>query len=1844
MNCLFTCNSRCFSFLRSKTLFQIILFLGLLVPFSNVNAQGQLLDVYVDLVSVSWAGDVWCGDGTVDPTGGLCINAGNDPDIRFKYRIGYGGSNFSSYKYLGSGSSPTTGGPTLDGVSDTDGRTISSNNFNVNLTNVCGSVTFDVEAWEEDGGIVVPFTGCPNDGDYEYNSSYPFNCSVALSGGDDVRRTGTSNAPISANTNLAWTVNLEGDYFMNFSLLATRVAAPSFVSGTTTICSGGSTTLTSSSAESGTVIRWYTNPSNPNGSVVGDGNSITVSPSATTTYYFAQYKNDCIGLSRAQTVTVVADPTAPSITRNSTSSTVCEGTSLTVNTSGGSGGTGTCNNQYRYSTNGGSNYSNWSTTVPSFSAVTGTNIVQSRRNCNGSGCGSNVNSVTWTVEANPGPQTVNATTCIQSQAGTVVTTATNAAGCSYQVTTITTWVGQADETVNVTSCNQADAGTVTVQQTNAAGCTYNVTTVTTWIGQADETVNLTTCNQADAGTVVTTETNAAGCSYDVYTVTTWVGQDDETLEVTTCDANEVGTVVTTETNAAGCPYELTTITTLETVPPTASCQNLTAYLDASGVATVGATDVDNGSSDNCGIASMTLDVDTWGCTLEGSQQTVTLTVTDVNGNSSTCTAQITIDDILPPTAGCEDITVYLDSNGTVSIDKSDIENGSTDNCGWSNALSIDKSDFNCSNVGENTVTLLVGDGNGNQASCTSTVTVVDNIAPVLVCQDVTVYLGANGQTSNTNPYLNGMLVSESDNCSTVGGVGVTGPRTYTCNSPTTVTVKIIQDDPSGNESNCTAILTILDTIVPVASCKDVTIELPASLTYDLLPSDIDDNSSDNCALTYEIIGQTFFDCDDIGTTTTVTLEVTDTRGNKDNCTADVTIIEGLYLCCELPIATCQNTFAYLDQFGLATITAADVDGGSYADCGLQSLDIDVNQFSCADLFNPVPVALTITDINNESDQCVAIVTVVDTIAPTLVCPASFTVNTDEGICGALIDATLLAPISATDNCLVSLKYSYAGTPIGLLPTYFGSGSGDLPSVTVYTGSADFSYEMTDYSGNSSSCSFTVTVNDLEPPVLTCPDDITVFTDPGVCGAKVEYVVTFSDNCPSQTKLVLTGGLGSASLFPTGTSTESYGYSDYSGNGTACSFTITVIDNELPVLECPDDITVDTDPGICAAFIAGSLTNPVTATDNCASTLEYSLSGNPYGLLPTYFAQGYGNLGDVSISGGSADVEYTLTDASGNNVNCSFTITVDDNELPVITCPSDITVDTDPGECSAVINYAIGLSENCPIFNFPPLNAPQLVSGLGSGEAFPVGSTVNTYSFTDVQGNSNSCSFTITVEDNVLPTAVCQDVTVYLDANGNGSTSASLVDAGSNDACGIAGLSLDNEEFYCEDVTGTNVVTLTVTDNNGNSSACTSNVTVVGILPEVFITEAPLPEFCQGGTIVLTANSDEAIAYAWDTNPVQTTQSIEIDANGTYTVTVTSATGCTEQASYTISDFDAGALLSSYSIIGLDEVHLHNENIVYSGGVGVVNENKKAKLHDNSFVYTFIQAPKIEIDGSSAAANTILAQANVILPAFVTNPYDSNNDVKVNKNTTVVLTDCIYDKVEIDKEATVTFTCDNIYIHELKTKEGVTIKFDGAANLFINKKVKLEKYTKFNPDGLPVRAYIDDKLEVKEGSDVFVNVYASKDINAKGKDKDEAGTNMTGIFIGEKVHGHEAVNWYWNTDCDLLPLPILPAFTKISDGVKDIDNNLVNKIQSAVYPNPFMDKATIEFTVPESNLTSIEIMTIDGKVIQVIELGLLDANTRQLVDFVPEFNQKAGMFIYRIVSGNNYATGNMIFIK
>ena len=119
-------------------------------------------------------------------------------------------------------------------------------------------------------------------------------------------------------------------------------------------------------------------------------------------------------------------------------------------------------------------------------------------------------------------------------------------------------------------------------------------------------------------------------------------------------------------------------------------------------------------------------------------------------------------DSTPPTAVCQDITVQLDANGTVSITAADIDGGSTDNCGIA-SLNATISSFDCGDLGANTVSLFVIDTNGNAAGCTATVTVVDVIDPSIVSLPSTILLnndsGACGAVATwTEP-------TSDDNCS-----------------------------------------------------------------------------------------------------------------------------------------------------------------------------------------------------------------------------------------------------------------------------------------------------------------------------------------------------------------------------------------------------------------------------------------------------------------------------------------------------------------------------------------------------------------------------------------------------------------------------------------------------------------------------------------------------------------------------------------------------------------------------------------------------------------------------------------------------------------------------------------------------------------------------------------------------------------------------------------------------------------------------------------------------------------------------------------------------------------------
>ena len=167
-----------------------------------------------------------------------------------------------------------------------------------------------------------------------------------------------------------------------------------------------------------------------------------------------------------------------------------------------------------------------------------------------------------------------------------------------------------------------------------------------------------------------------------------------------------------------------------------------------------------------------------------------------------------------------------------------------------------------------------------------------------------------------------------------------------------------------------------------------------------------------------------------------------------------------------------------------------------------------------------------------------------------------------------------------------------------------------------------------------SCSFTVTVNDNQPPTISCPSNIVVSTDPGQCTATVSYTVTNSDNCPGQV-VTQTAGLPSGSTFPKGITTNSFTVTDASSNTASCSFTITVNDTEKPTMSCPADIVTNV-PSVCPVIVNFS----ASATDNC-------------GLPNLLVTPDTGSAFPV----GTNTVTAVAWDSSGNTNVCTFNVVV-----------------------------------------------------------------------------------------------------------------------------------------------------------------------------------------------------------------------------------------------------------------------------------------------------------------------------------------------------------------------------------------------------------------------------------------------------------------------------------------------------------------------------------------------------------------------------------------------------------
>ncbi|MEI6349350.1 MAG: hypothetical protein WCP69_15500, partial [Bacteroidota bacterium] len=222
--------------------------------------------------------------------------------------------------------------------------------------------------------------------------------------------TGCDASPI---TQYSWIVN-------------SASSAPTAITGTTTICNGGSTTLTVNGGSLGTGASWNWYSGSCGGTSVGTGTSVNVSPTANTTYY-VRAEGTCNTTTCANTtVTVNSLSTAPTSITGTT--TICNGGNTTLSVSGGSLGTGASWNWYSGSCGGTSVGTGISVNVSPTANTT--YYVRAEGTCNTTTCANTtvtVNTPSVAPTAITGTTTIcnGGSTTLTSSGGSLGTDATN---------------------------------------------------------------------------------------------------------------------------------------------------------------------------------------------------------------------------------------------------------------------------------------------------------------------------------------------------------------------------------------------------------------------------------------------------------------------------------------------------------------------------------------------------------------------------------------------------------------------------------------------------------------------------------------------------------------------------------------------------------------------------------------------------------------------------------------------------------------------------------------------------------------------------------------------------------------------------------------------------------------------------------------------------------------------------------------------------------------------------------------------------------------------------------------------------------------------------------------------------------------------------------------------------------------------------------------------------------------------------------------------------------------------------------------------------------------------------
>ena len=342
--------------------------------------------------------------------------------------------------------------------------------------------------------------------------------------------------------------------------------------------------------------------------------------------------------------------------------------------------------------------------------------------------------------------------------------------------------------------------------------------------------------------------------------------------------------------------------------------------------------------------------------------------------------------------------------------------------------------FTCADLGIVNVEVTATDSSGNSTTCIAQIEIVDNLAPIVATEDITVELGPDGTVCIEPEDLFGIL------------------------PPTFEVITISSDNGSGSEG-------FTDLLVNVT--EDVTVSFDWSYTT------IDGALFDQFG--YLVDG--------------VFTQLTDNGGATNQAgSASVPLVagqefgfrarseDGLFGPATITVSNFMpGFFGQFDPSNWTEVltnsdgsaTFVEVSPGSastFDNCGITVSAIDISCFTCADIGTPVTVTLFVSDSSGNIAAGTAVVTVVDMLAPVIECPADQTVDTDpDSITYTLPDYFGEGLATATDNCT---------DPVTILS------QDPAPGTLLLDGTYTVTLTAEDEYGNIGECSFELTVETI----------------------------------------------------------------------------------------------------------------------------------------------------------------------------------------------------------------------------------------------------------------------------------------------------------------------------------------------------------------------------------------------------------------------------------------------------------------------------------------------------------------------------------------------------------------------------------------------------------------------------------------------------------------------------------------------------------------------------------------------------------------------------------------------